>query len=129
MTDMTRVRALRAFTFTTGFGQFHGDPDNSVAAVRFPRVPSDLVERLVEDMKVDLEVDEIAEVTAPDPDQDDDGGETPLVNTEHLGGGYFAVEVDGKQVAKVRGKDAAEAKAEEIRGGMGTEAESDAPAE
>lgn len=64
--ELVKVEALRAFTLTTEFGQFHGDPNNHLETGRFPRVPATAVDGLVADGRV-ARIDGDAEAAEPAP--------------------------------------------------------------
>lgn len=61
-----RVRALSARTyFVAGYGQVHFDPDSDNAKVRFPEVPEEAIEFLVNSGWVADDVDDAALASAP----------------------------------------------------------------
>lgn len=52
--DMVRVRALHAFTKTTEFGNFHGDPNSHLEEGREPLVPASVLDELLDRGCVEL---------------------------------------------------------------------------
>lgn len=57
-----------------------------------------------------------------------DGSHVPEITTEHVGGGTMAILSDGEEVERVKGKEAAEARAAELGSGAPSDAADAAPA-
>ncbi|KPL67414.1 hypothetical protein SZ64_04415 [Erythrobacter sp. SG61-1L] len=64
---METVEALEAFTVTSPYGQFHGDPDSPKEESRFPKVPVDALDELFRAKKAKPTTDK------PQLDHDGDG--------------------------------------------------------
>lgn len=121
---MTLVKciALMAFTqFVPGYGQVHGDPDNSEA--KEPEVPFDFVQKLIEENKV--EAPDGWNAVEPETEATE-----PNFVAIHLGGGAYAISGVGLEAPeRVKGKVAAYDRIAELEADLAKKAadEGDAP--
>ncbi|MGQ2942923.1 MAG: hypothetical protein ACT6Q7_02860 [Blastomonas fulva] len=137
--------ALRFFVdFVPDYGQVYGDPNSDDADVRHPKIPASVIPTLVEAGKIEAPEPTLDEMCAeiadainsadaePIEPRDLDEGETltaaPLFTVTHVTGPNFDVFGPGMDAPeRVKGKDAANARAAELEAAMSTPIDTPTP--
>lgn len=106
--ETIRVKALGDFTvFTAGYGCTHGDPNSDDEAVRFPEVPVSHIESLIERGKIE----------APEGGADEAplAGDEAAFTMKYVPVGKYEITGPGLDEPEVvKGKDAAQARLDEL---------------